>query len=299
MLTLFDHVFSPLKDNHLDAALRRFERAGFIVDADKARHRCGRLTGFVRLTGTYLELLSVVDEAEFQRDAMRVDRIFRQDPQPYGVGAIAAEPNEIYRRLHPIHPEMAAPAVHFAVGDETRRPRWTMGMMPRKAFPGTNVFTIKYHERSPDAFRLRQGPNTIFALGGFVFCTARAAEHRAAWRTTLELVGQNRPEERGTTLRVGGQEIEWRSPDDYRQIFGRPYNRMYEDLGAIAAVKLLCTDLVTAQRSLTAAGFELAQACAGRAYFHRDANTGFTFELSEADPSEFLHHHAADALVAR
>lgn len=72
MITHFDHVYSPLRDNDLDGTLNRFRRAGFLVGEDTRRHACGRLTGFAHMTGSYLEFLSVIDEEEFQREANRV-----------------------------------------------------------------------------------------------------------------------------------------------------------------------------------------------------------------------------------
>lgn len=297
MISVFDHVLSPLKDNDLAGNLRRFEQAGFVVPPDQIRHRCGRLTGFARMTGTYLEFMSVVDEDEFRRDAAQADRVLRQDPHPYGVGSVASDPHEVYRRLRPDHPKMLPPATHAAVGDSSRRPRWTIVMLPRPALPGTNLSAIRYHERRPDAFRLRQGPNTVFALGGFVFCTSRGDEHRAAWRTTLARIAHPPIQERGAVLHVGAQQVEWISPEDYWALYGAAFNRMYEDFGALAAVKLLCTDLEVARDSLVRAGFRAVRT-SDRVLFHRDANTGFAFELLRADPDEFIHLHSPQALAA-
>ena len=71
MITHLDHIYSYLKDNNLDDALARFERAGFLPMPDKVRHSLGMLNRFISLTGSYLEFVSIVDDADFQKNAGR------------------------------------------------------------------------------------------------------------------------------------------------------------------------------------------------------------------------------------
>jgi hypothetical protein len=86
MITHLDHVYSHLKDNDLEKTLAKYERAGFIANQTKMRHPNGHLNGFVTLTGTYLEFISIVDEADFSKNADSTERALREDPHPYGIG---------------------------------------------------------------------------------------------------------------------------------------------------------------------------------------------------------------------
>jgi hypothetical protein len=106
MLELFDHVFSPLRDNDLDATLARFARAGFLVSPKKVRHPAGRLSGFVHLTSFYLEFLSVVDEVAFGREAAWDEQYFRAHPRPYGFGPLTSDATALHRTLSRQYPEM-------------------------------------------------------------------------------------------------------------------------------------------------------------------------------------------------
>ena len=73
MISHFDHIFCHSPNNQLDETLKRFEEAGFIVSPRKMRHPAGHYNGFIQLTQTYLEVISIVDEDEFQRDASSLD----------------------------------------------------------------------------------------------------------------------------------------------------------------------------------------------------------------------------------
>lgn len=297
MIRIFDHVLSPLKDNKLDDSLRRFQRAGFVVDDRKVRHARGRLTGFVRLTGTYLEFLSVIDEQEFNREASREDRLFRAAPQPYGIGVDTSDPEGIRNLLKPNFPEITPVIKRGSPDDPSNRTIWSMCILPRRAFPGANVFATQYHERKSDSVALHQGANTVFALGGITLCSHRAAEYQTRWCASLTALETPVGREE-STLRSRGQTIEWITPAQYRALFGRDYNRFYEDLGAVAVVKLLCTDLAIATTFLEAEGFVLTCSTPGRAFFQTDINTGYTFELVESDLAAFVEAYNPVACVA-
>ena len=286
MITHFDHVYSPLRDNDLDATLARFKRAGFLVGDSKARHACGRLTGFAHMTGSYLEFLSVIDEAEFNREAAVEDRIFRHFPRPYGIGARTSSARTVHRRIKRLHPDTPSLMTRSRIESRDTRPVWTFCLMSRGAFPGANLFAIQYHSRRRDALTIRQGPNTIFALGGFVFCSAHVRADRAAWENSLRAVG--RVVARGSHLECAGQQLEWISFSEYRRLMGRPYQSTPFASGGIAVVKLFCANLRDSRRYLVSENFTCVRAAGDSALFAPDFNTGYAFELIQSDPSAFL-----------
>lgn len=284
MIKLFDHVFSPVRDNDLDATLARFERAGFLLNPKKVRHPCGRLTGFVQLTESYLEFLSVIDEAEFAREATWVDRFFRTNPHPYGIGALTTRARAIHRALSPHFPEMPPVTTRAPVGRE--KPAWTFCSMSPRAFAGAFVFALQYHGRRRVKPKLQHGQNTIFALGGFTFCSAEPDRARSTWKRTLERV--TRVTASGPKLRHGAQEVEWISFDEYRQRTRHPYRGGHEHFGGIAGIKLLCSDIGKACRRLVGGGFQCVLESQTNAFFEPDPNTGYTFELIQQGPARFL-----------
>ena len=289
MIAVFDHVFSYLKDNDLDATLDRFKRAGFLVDQQrKVRHSCGRLTGFAHLTSSYLEFLSVVDEAEFGCQADFRERLFRSRPQPYGIGAKVENARLVHRTLKQTFPEIPPVVTQAAIGKKKRKPAWTFCQMPPHAFPGAEVFGIQYHHARRARPELRQGPNTIFALGGFAFCSDHREKNLAGWKFTLSKLG--RVSTAGSTLRFGAQQVEWISRAEYRRRTGQAYAGVVEEQGGIAIIKLLCADLREVRRSLMAQNFRCVAQRDAKADFAPDPNTGYTFELIQEKPARFMRH---------
>lgn len=287
MITHFDHVYSPLRDNDLDGTLGRFQRAGFLIGEHKCRHACGRQTGFAHMTGSYLEFLSVVDEAEFQREATVEDRIFRLCPRPYGIGARTNNARGVHRSIKSLHPATPPLMSRPALGSRDARAAWTFTIMARRAFPGANVFAVQYHRRKRETFTpVRQGPNGIFALGGFVFCAEKPVVERARWHDSLNRIAAVAPH--GSRLELGGQQLEWISPAQYRRRMGQPYAATPLSAGGLAAVKLLCANLREACRYLTAEEFSCVRATDTSALFAPDANTGYAFELIQREPSAFV-----------
>jgi len=285
MFTLFDHVFSPLRDNDLDATLARFARAGFLVSPKKVRHPAGRLSGFVHLTSSYLEFLSVVDEGAFAREATWDEQYFRAHPRPYGFGARTSDAASLHRTLSRQYPEMAPVVSRAPVGGE--EPGWSFCLPPPRAFPGAFVFALQYHgSRQGVRPQTQWGPNTIFGLGGLVFCSSGRAAAIKTWRNSLRKITRLRAV--GTCLRSRMQDLQWIAPAEYRRRFGVVFQRGPGRFGDIAAVKLLCTDVDEACLRLTGEHFKCVRQTKARAFFAPDSNTGFTFELIRSRPAKFV-----------
>lgn len=203
MFTHFDHTFAPLRDNNLDATLARFERAGFLLIPKKVRHPAGRLSGFVQLTSSYLEFLSVVDEGAFAREATSEERYFRAHPRPYGFGALMSDAVSLHRTLSRQFPEMPPVVIRAPVGGEELA--WSFCLPPPRAFPGAFVFALQYHGNRPGLpLQAQCGPNTIFALGGFVLCSPEPAAAIKTWRSSLREIARLRAH--GSRLRLNGMQ---------------------------------------------------------------------------------------------
>ena len=134
--------------------------------------------------------------------------------------------------------------------------------------------------------RYAEGRKRFASLGGFVFCTPRVLQDRAAWETTLRSLGriQSKPQ----VLKCGEQDLEWVSAQTYRRRTGHSFNDSDVRFGAIAAVKLFCADLSVACQRLSAEGFVCVRRWKPKAMFAADENTGFAFELVQRSPEEFM-----------
>ena len=287
MISYFDHVYSHLRGNDLDAQLERMKRAGFELAEGKVRHRAGMLNGFVRMTGTYLEFISIVDEAEFEREAKTEDRIFRKAPKPSGIGAVSSNLDEVHRRLSSRFPDLKKPYISGKKDDPESKPVWRFCPFPFSLTPGANVFPLEYLNSKGKPVTLKQGANSIFGVTGFLFCSDHVDARVSKWQEVLEPVTREFSRE-GNTIRFGAQQLKWITPEEYEQRFERPWQRFLESpCGEIAAVLLGVEDLDRARDYLSREGFFL-RGDDNQAWTLYDDATGFTFVLERGDPGLFL-----------
>lgn len=287
MITRFDHVYSYLKDNDLDACYARFSRAGFLMDERRMRHPKGHLTGFVEMTGTYLEFLSVVDEQEFEREADPENRIFRSNPQPFGIGAVCTDPQLIFDRLAPIYPELKKPYSRGEQGKPEGPVLWTFCPLPHQATPGADVFPLMYHRRQGKKYELKVGPNTIFALGGVWLCSDSIEGRMDVWKRTLKPVTQDF-RRLGRDIEFGAQKLSWISEAEYKTNFKDAWTSRSNEVGDICAVRLLAKDLSVAQKFLEKEGFAFLRDGEDQLITAKDANTGYAFVIERSDSEIFL-----------
>ena len=282
MISHVDHVYSYLRDNDLDETLQRFQRAGFLIGATKARHSCGRLTGFAHMTASYLEFLSVTDEGTFRREASLDDRYFRLNPRPFGAGMRTMNARALHRSLRGKWTDLPAVIETCVPGSSPRTLGLTICLMPRTVFPGITLFAVQYHLRKKESGEVRFGPNTIFALCGLVFCTDDIPNEVSRWRRNLSVFcGARRSK---SIVAIGAQKLEWISPAEYRHRHGVEFQGNPLGGDGIAVVQLACLDLSSACRFLEAEGFRRVGGTARKARFAPDANTGYTFEVVQKHP---------------
>jgi hypothetical protein len=284
MITHFDHVYSHTLDSRLKEDLERFEKAGFLINPNFARHPAGHYNGFISLTRSYLELISIVDEDEFQRDAKPDDKYFRTRPQPFGIGALTETPEQIYKNLHSLYSNMQEPYSRGESGKENAPILWTFAPLPLKSTPGAYVFALKYHSTSttPTKWIQRLGPNQVFALGGFYFCSEEIEKDFGTWKTTMQNSAYDFSFS-NNHLDIGFQKLTWITPQQYRDLFEAEWIHHPVENGKIAAVKLLTRNLETSIEWLEKGGFQFLKKTEICAYFRKDKNTGYTFVLEQSD----------------
>lgn len=288
MIERFDHTYTYIRSNDLDATLQRFGRAGFMPLAEKRRHPGGLLTGFLTLTGTYLEFLSVVDEDEFQREAEEDDKIFRKSPRPFGIGAVTSAPENIYSSLKGRYPSIEKPYSRGEAAKPDGPILWTFCGIPEAATPGAHIFSLKYHRSRAGRYAFKKGPNGIFAVGGFIFCANDPAASANKWAETLKLITEDL-QVNGNHLRLGFQRLEWIGPTQYRERFGETWTEQEGSTKGICAVILLAEDLKTAGAHLAKEAFHVMPGSDPLGFdVRRDEETGYAFRIDQGVPQTVL-----------
>lgn len=290
MIERFDHTFTFIRSNELDATLGRFVRAGFQRIPEQRRHPAGMLTGFLTLTGTYLEFISVADEDEFQREAESDDRIFRNSPRPFGIGAVTSAPENIYSSLKGLYPSMEKPYSRGEAAKPDGPILWTFCGIPEAATPGAHIFSLKYHQSRADRYAVKKGPNSIFAMGGFIFCAKDPGASANKWAETLGLITKDL-KVNGAQLSFGFQRLEWIDPPQYRERFGETWTAPEGSTKEICAVILLAADLGAARACLVKEDFHVMPGSDALGFDIRpDHETGYAFRIEQGDPERVLAH---------
>ena len=262
MITHLDHLYSYLRDNNLETALKRLEAAGFIRVEKNMRHPAGHLNGFVKMTGTYLEFVSIVDEIEFEKDASPEDRLFRKHPQPFAAGAVCTDPQLIFERLSPIYSSLKPPYSRGETHNADSPILWTFCPLPSEATPGAEVFPLKYHSMSGKPYELTMGANSVFGITGLVLCSDQISERMDVWEKTLRSVSWNfkRTE---NEIEFGVQRLSWLTPAQYEARFLAPWVKLESKCGEISAIKLGVQSLETAKTCLESVGFNFGKISIG------------------------------------
>jgi hypothetical protein len=289
MISHFCHIFCHAPQNNLEGALHKFERAGFIISPRRARHPAGHWNGFISLTRSYLELISIIDEAEYDREADASERYFREHPRPYGIGAMTADSKLVHQGLTHVHPHAPPPYSRGETNSTDSKPIWTFIELPPESTPGATVFTTQYHNLAPPQFQY--GKNQIYALGGFWYCSEEPEAAFKSWSKTLTATADRFEAKIQVTAPLSKfsaqlrfQELHWISPQDYKEHFSREWQPAPVPFGDVAAALLYTSDLNASELCMRDGGFTLVQAKNGYAFFAPDPETGYTFILKEVEP---------------
>jgi Glyoxalase-like domain len=282
MLRRFEHVYTYLADNKLEDNLRRFERAGFLVSPNTVRHPKGQKNGFVRLVGGYLELVSVVDENEYQREGSADDKLFRDYPRPFSIGALM-EPQTAYEKLRPCFPKMIPPYTRTELTSRQPPFRWEFCDVPESGTPGAHLFGLKYLSPpiEPRTINVSMGGNSIYGIRGLYFCATNWEEKIEIWENTLRLIHES-VKRVNNSLIVGFQQLTWISPETYEKMFGESWSLKNSDNGDICAIHLLAQSNQRAEEVFRSGNFALRSKFQKKYLLvKRDEQTGYCFVIEE------------------
>lgn len=280
MISHFDHAFTFARGGDLDGALDRLRAAGFVIDEQRTRHPGGKLSGFMDFTGTYLELISVVDEAEFAREATAEEVVRRARARPFGVAAATRDISRVHALLGAELPGLPPIERRAVYGDEGGPPGWAMIRPPREATPGAEVLIIEYLRRGAQPTPVVEGDNAIFAVGGLHFCAARPGGAASRWARTFAPAMPGLTAQ-GAVIAAGPQRLRWLSPGEHEDLFGEPPLEADVLEGSLCGIRLLTSSIAISRAALERAGIGVVQA--GEAWFstRRDPDSGYAFVVEE------------------
>lgn len=286
---LFDHVFSVCRNNNLQKTLADLQSGGFTPDKDVTQHIFGNHSGFVLLSGTYLELLSFYDKDLWnsERDpdvATMVDAC-----RPYGMGMRCEDSEALHDAVSKIFPDVEPCYSAGRKDSDDPRPIWKFFNFPKAALPGVSCFSVQYlrHPTSRSQLHYRVNPNSISGVTGFVFCTDQTDERIKVWHRTLSAF--SKVERTPSGLQVGVQHFEWIHPVEYKRRFGTAWQPLSSSLGELAAVQLVCDDLATAITCLEKLPHSpKINRTSTSAFVPPDRNNGFAFQVTQFDSKQFF-----------
>ena len=275
MISHFDHAFM-FAPHDAATTVAWLQAAGFLANLeDGVQHAGGQLNVFALLTGSYLEFMTIADEAEFQRSSSPVEQLYRQALRPFGVVAFTNDADEVFAKLEPQCAGLA-PVARSAPADAPETPFWAILKIPEPTVPGVQVSVLQYLFPIPKA-SVRCSPNSIYAFGGFWFCSEANEPARVSW---LRLLGQLAPEVQvnGNICNVGPQQLRWISPAEHEALLGRVWVPPPSSIGAICALRLLCESKATVEQWLRKAGVEFASLDATTLVVHAFGDIIFVIE---------------------
>ncbi len=288
MITHFDHINSFLRSNRLQETIDRFKRAGFLDRGYTVRHPAGHLNGFVQLTFGDLEFISIVDEDEFEREASVEDKYFRKVGHPTSIGAVFHQPDQTYIELKKFIPDLSPP---YSRGrkdaEDPSAVVWTFLLLPHTAFPGAEIFCVKYHKFVGPAPVLRMGSNSIYGITGYVFCSDCIESDISRWLDLLRPISQEVRRVKNT-IEMPIQRLKWITPQEYESIYGKPWVKHPYLCGTIAAVILGADDLKQARSMLSKENFSIALESDEFIQLQTDEETRFTLWIESGSSTEFL-----------
>jgi hypothetical protein len=277
VISYFDHAFgfSQLDAAQTSASMRA---AGFVCnDDDSVRHRGGQLNQFVYLTGTYLEMLTIIDDKQFQQDAFDYEKLFRCDDRPFGIVARSenvAAVRDAWQSL-----DVSVPDVEYHCPAGSLVPQWSVLRVPSSVLPGAVAMVLAYlGPRGP--CRLRYGDNGIFAVAGFDFYSLAPQDDCLRWAAALAPVFSHIVVDQ-TSIFVGPQRLRWLAPVEGE----KPVRAISNSLNA---VRLLCLSLPRAIESLLAGGFTVLPVSSTQCLAHH-AGLGQCYVVESCSaPNQFV-----------
>ncbi|MCT8343570.1 VOC family protein [Photorhabdus kleinii] len=280
MIALIDHCYGILPAGNRKRAIARLEKAGFLISQSSLRHKGGKDSIFIHFTGSYLELIEVVDSREFETCCTEAEQRASRFGYPYALVAATAEVQscaEILKNLL-----LNASNVRYIVPqlEGWVEPAWAILDVPDTETPGCTLQIIQYLLRQKAWAEATCGSNGIYGIGGFYFCTNTPVEDAKCWYRLLFSMDSCSEQNKQTVL-IGRQQLYWLSPAEFQLYFGIELDLDESGGARLGAVKLLTSDVRVSLKSLQNAGF-IVESDELRSFRTRfDIDLGYAFHVEQ------------------
>ncbi|WP_445374349.1 TauD/TfdA family dioxygenase [Photorhabdus tasmaniensis] len=262
------------------SALALHEAIEKLTSQSSLRHKGGKDSVFVHFTGSYLELIEIVDSHEFEACCTEAEQRASRFGYPYALVAATAEVLSCAEILKDLLQDVSD--VRYIVPQLTGwvEPAWVVLDVPDTETPGCTLQIIQYLLRQKAWAEATCGPNGIYGIGGFYFCTHTPVEDAKCWYRLLSSIGSCSEQNKRTVL-IGRQQLHWISPAQFQWSFGVELNLDESGGARLGAVKLFTSDIKVSLRSLQDAGFIVKRSEPHSFHTCFDLDLGYAFHVEQ------------------
>ncbi|MEQ1966131.1 hypothetical protein ABLA30_03555 [Xenorhabdus nematophila] len=277
-IALIDHCYSILPEGKKQQAISLLNRSGFLVSTDCIQHDGGKESIFIHFTGSYLELIEVVNLNQFESSCNATELRASKFGYPYAMVAATGNIKNCENKLKKFYQNVTN--IRYVVPNMTgwEKAAWAILDISELHTPGCYFQFIQYLLRKPSWAEINHGLNNIYGICGFYFCTNTPFEDREYWYDFLSLMEDCSKLEKNS-LSIGMQQLYWLYHDEFYDYFGVQLS-LEESQGArLGAVKLLSSDIELSFNYLKGGGFVI-EGCTGQDFYTKvDPNLGYALHI--------------------
>ncbi|MDE9447084.1 hypothetical protein KKJ04_16120 [Xenorhabdus bovienii] len=277
-IALIDHCYSILPTGNRQQAISLLNRSGFLVSSERIQHDGGKESVFIHFTGSYLELIEIIDLNQFESSCTVTELRASKFGYPYALVAATGKIKNCANKLKKFYQDVADIRYVIPNMQGWEKAAWAILNIPEHYTPGCYFQFIQYLLRKPSWAEINHGQNNIYGVCGFYFCTNTPIEDREHWYNFFSLIGDCYKFE-GKTLSIGIQQLYWLHPDEFYAYFGVEPN-LDESQGArLSAVKLLSSDIEVSFNYLKKGGFLIEGYTEQGFYTKIDPSLGYALHI--------------------
>ncbi|MEZ4705056.1 MAG: VOC family protein [Bdellovibrionota bacterium] len=276
------HIKSYLPTGALQKTLELFEDAGFMLAPSHDHPELGLQSHSILLTDGYLEWMTVSDEERWA-DHFQDHGIFRKSPKPFVVAFSSQSIN--------LEDAQAIEVGSTFFTSPYLRHSQRFYSIPTQETPGTKNFLLRYESKDAleQKITLRMGDNSIFALGGLVYCDPEAKQQHQTWNdwvTRLDIPHETKD----LSLLFSRYHIDFITAEQYQEWFKQEWKSVGHPDGQLGAICLLAKDLDRAAQHFSIAGFDVAKQDRKRLYVKAHKQMGVAMIIEKSNPKDWLPH---------
>ncbi|MCB0326519.1 MAG: hypothetical protein KDD52_02770 [Bdellovibrionales bacterium] len=269
-------IRSYIPDHQAQQIKEKFEDAGFLTSLSTQISTGGLESTYLLLSDGLLELSSVKNE-NLWSEQYGNHAPFRKSPRPFmvGFGSDGLEDENASQSGQGLELPRSPKAAYTykTQSDQT---------------PGVEAWVFHYDPETleNETSKLRMGDNSIFSVGGLLFCIAEPAQAQEKWKTWLSEKGLICVE-KDRNLLIDKQCLEFVDANQYEELFKTPWKTISHTSGHLGAIVFYAKDLDRSFHYLSNAGFSIATRNKKRLWIKPDKSTGIAMIIEKMHPKDY------------